>query len=123
MSVVSDKYRGTTDYVLVLADLVGAAQYGGLTTYQDIAFLMGLPQAGQHMAREIGLVLGAIAEDEFDAGRPMLSAVAVGVSGKPGRGFFDLARQLGRLDPNGDEGVFWEKERGEAYETWRRPLP
>lgn len=123
MSVVSDKYRGTTDYVLLLAHLVRAAQYRALTTYQDIAFLMGLAQSRNHMAKEIGLLLGAIAEDEFDAGRPMLSAVAVGVSGKPGPGFFDLARQLGRLDPNDDEGVFWENERGKAYKTWRRPLP
>ena len=32
MSVVSDKYRGTTKYIHVLAELVRAAHYRGLTT-------------------------------------------------------------------------------------------
>ena len=92
-AVVSDKYRGTAEYVLVLGELVRAAQYRGLTTYQDIAHLVGLPQHGNYMAKEIGLLLGAISEDEADAGRPMLSAVAVNVKGDPGAGFFVLARR------------------------------
>ena len=75
MPVVSDKYGGTTDYALVLGELVRAAQYRGFTTYQDIAPLVGLPQSGQHMGKEIGLILGAIAEDEVLAGRPMLRTV------------------------------------------------
>ena len=79
MSVVSDKYRGTTKYFHVLAELVRAAQYQGLTTYQDIALLMDLPQSGSHMGKEIGWILGEISEDEVRAGRPMLSSVAVGV--------------------------------------------
>ena len=48
MPVVSDKYRGTTMYFHVLAELVRAAQYQGRTTYQDIALLMGLPQSGNY---------------------------------------------------------------------------
>ena len=93
---VSDKYRGTTEYALVLGELVRAAQYRGLTTYQDIAPLVGLPQSGQYMGKEIGLILGAISEDEVLAGRPMLSALAVNVKGDPGPGFFGLARELSR---------------------------
>ena len=118
-----DKYRGTTKYFHVLADLVRAAQYRGLTTYQDIALLMGLPLSGQYMAREVGQILGEISEDEVRAGRPMLSSVAVGVKGKAGPGFFNLARQLGRLDQNKDESVFWDEELRAAYEAWRRPMP
>ena len=52
MSVVNDKYRGTPKYFHVLAELVRAAQYRGLTTYQDIALLMGLPPSGSHMGKE-----------------------------------------------------------------------
>ena len=100
MPVVSDKYRGTTTYFHVLAELGRAAQYRGRTTYQDIALLMGLPQSGNYMGKEVGLILGEISEDEVRAGRPMLSAVAVGVNGKAGSGFFGLARDLGRLDQN-----------------------
>ena len=123
MPVVSDKYRGTTKYFHVLAELVRAAQYRGLTTYQDIALLMGLPQSGNHMGKEVGLILGEISEDEVRAGRPMLSSVAVGVNGKAGSGFFGLARELGRLDQNKDESAFWKEELLAAYSAWRRPLP
>lgn len=96
MSVVRNKYRGTTKYFHVLAELVRAAQYRGRTTYQDIALLMGLPQKGSYMGKEVGQILGEISEDEVRAGRPMLSAVAVGVNGKAGPGFFGLARELAR---------------------------
>ena len=123
MPVVSDKYRGTTKYFHVLAELVRAAQYRGLTTYQDIALLMGLPQSGNYMGKEVGLILGEISEDEVRAGRPMLSWVAVGVNGKAGSGFFGLARELGQLDQNKDESAFWQAEKLAAYSAWRRPLP
>ena len=123
MPVVSDKYRGTTKYFHVLAELVRAAQYRGLTTYQDIALLMGLPQSGNHMGKEVGLILGEISEDEVRAGRPMLSSVAVGVNGKAGSGFFGLARELGRLDQNRDESAFWKEELLAAYSAWRRLPP
>lgn len=75
-SIVKNKYRGTTTYFHVLAELVRAAQYRGLTTYQDIAVIMGLPQKGSLMGSETGQILGEIAEDEVLANRPMLSAVA-----------------------------------------------
>ena len=87
MSVVNDKYRGTTKYFHVMAELVQAAQYRGLTTYQDVALMIGLPVSGSYMGKEIGHILGEIAEDEVTADRPMLSAVAVGVNGKSGPAF------------------------------------
>ena len=120
MPYVNGKYRGTTDYILALGELVRAAQYEGLTTYQDITRLTSLPRKGRVMAREIGLLLGAISEDEAEAGRPMLSAVAVNARGGVGSGFFDLARQMGRLGPDADEEEFLEEQRQAVYETWRR---
>lgn len=41
----------------------------------------------------------------------------VGVKGGPGPGFFDLARNLGRLTSD-DEQSFWEDERQAVYDTW-----
>jgi hypothetical protein len=120
MPIVRDRYRRTPAYVLVIGELVRAAQYRGFTTYQDIALLMGLPIRGSHMGAETGHILGEISEDEVVAGRPMLSAVAVGVNGKPGAGFYALARELGRLAQGGDELVLWNTEREAAYGTWRR---
>ena len=123
MPVVSDKYRGTTVYFHVHAELVRAAQYRGLTTYQDLALIMGLPLQGSHMGAQTGHILGEIVEDEVTAGRPMLSAIAVGVGGKPGPGFYSLARSLGKLRDGDDELAFWEAERERVYTAWRRPLP
>jgi hypothetical protein len=122
MGVVKDKYRVTPLYFHVMAELVRAAQYQGLTTYQDVAVIMGLPQTGSHMARETGHVLGEISEDEVNNGRPMLSAVAVSKKGEVGPGFFDLARSLRRFSGK-DKLSFLSSERSAVYETWRRPLP
>ena len=123
MNAVRSKYRGTTKYFHVLAELVRAAQYRGITTYQDVALIMGLPPTGSHMGKEVGWVLGEISEDEVTAGRPMLSSVAVDVRGKVGEGFFGLARQLGRLTETADTTAFLEAERLATYQAWRRPLP
>ena len=123
MSDVTNRYRGTTDYIRVLAELVHAAEYRGVTTYQDLAVIMGLPLQGAYMGKETGWILGEISEDEVNAGRPMLSAVAVSVTGKAGPGFFALAKDLGRFsgDP-ADEESFWRQEVQTVYETWKRPL-
>jgi hypothetical protein len=123
MPIVQNKYRGSITYIRVLGELVQAAQYRGITTYQDIALIMGLPMQGSHMGSQTGQILGEIVEDEADAGRPMLSAVAVAVDGKPGSGFYELARKLARLNQAADEITFWKAERDAVYQTWRRPLP
>ena len=123
MAVVKNRYRGKKEYFHVLAELVRAAQYRGKTTYQDIAMIMGLPQSGNHMAREIGQILGEISEEEVEAGRPMLSSVAVAVTGKPGPGFFAFASRLGRFSAGDDKDEFWEQERARTYAAWERRLP
>ena len=123
MKHVKDKYRGQTVYFHVMAELVRAAQYRGTTTYQDIAVIMGLPTRGSHMGRETGYILGEICEDEVTAGRPMLGSVAVGVNGKPGPGYFNLAREFGLLQAGEDEIGFWKRQRDAAYQAWKRPLP
>ena len=123
MSVVSDKYRGSTAYHLVHAELIRAAQYRGVTTYQAIAQIMGLPVTGAYMGTETGRILGEFSEDELGQGRPMLSAIAVGVSGQPGQGFFGLAEGLGKLAEGAtdeEKRRFWEEERDAVYETWQR---
>jgi hypothetical protein len=123
MATVPNRYRGTTEYVRVLAELVRAAEYRGVTTYQDIAVIMGLPLVGAYMGSEIGHILGEIVEDEVKAGRPMLSAVAVSVSGKAGSGFFGLAKELGRFSGNpAEEESFWRAELEAVYKTWKRAL-
>ncbi len=124
MPIVADKYRNTTAYHLIYTELTTAARYRGTVTYQEIAQLMGLPLSGSHMGREVGYILGEISEDEHLQGRPMLSAVAVGVSGEPGEGFFGLANDLGKNtgDTADDKRKFWKAEKKAAYETWHKVL-
>lgn len=75
------------------------------------------------MGAETGHILGEISEDEVLAGRPMLGAAAVGVSGKPGPGFYGLAKDLDRLGKGQGEEAFWSQELEAVYGAWRRPLP
>ena len=115
----SNKYRGTTKSIHVLAELVRAAQYQGVTTYQDIAVIMGLPLTGNHMSKETGTVLGEIATDEVNAGRPIITAVVVRVDGKPGPGFYTVAHQLKRIASPEEDVDFWDRELKAVYKAWK----
>lgn len=113
----------TIQQILMLTELVRAAQYRGLTTYQHLALHVGLPLKGAYMGKAVGAMLGAISEQEVAAGRPMLSAVAVNVKGVPGPGFASLARGLGRAMPDEDNKRVWRRELEAVYEMWKPRLP
>jgi hypothetical protein len=119
---VDNRYRGTKEYALIHSELIRAARYRGTVTYQELADLVGLPLHGNHMGAELGGYLGAITEDELQLGRPMLSAIAVTVAGKPGGGFFSLAKEKGKLssDQPADQQAFWESEKKAVYGTWQK---
>ena len=54
MPVVSDKYRGSKEYHLIYCELMNAARYRGVITYQAIAQIMGLPLTGNLMGKGHG---------------------------------------------------------------------
>jgi hypothetical protein len=115
------KYEGTTQFHLAYSELINAARFRGLTTYQALAQLCNLPLTGNKMGADTGEILGMITRQEMDEGRPMLSAVCVGVSGEPGEGFFGLAKRLGRfdsVDPK-ERMAFWRSELQAVYEAWK----
>ena len=120
MPVVKTKYRGTKEYFIVLAELITAARFRGVVTYQEVAKLIGFPLTGSYMGAEIGNLLGEISEDHHDLGYPMLSAIVVTISGLPGPGFFNCANRLGRYEgkTTDDEREFWEKEVDAVHRTW-----
>lgn len=122
MATGSAKYRGSKEYLLVYSEMIRAARYRGLITYQDIAEIMGLPLEGNLMAKETGRMLGEISEDEHAQNRPMLSAVVVSTSGTPGPGFYALAKQFGKLQAESEQAhrPFWEKERDSVYAAWKK---
>ncbi len=122
MAEEAGMYRGTTQYARVLAELVQAAQYRGVTTYQDIALIMGLPTEGHHMGQEISRMLDEISRDEARAGRPLLSAVVVGTEGRPGPGFYKLAAALELAESEAADARFWKAQQKAVYEAWKRPI-
>jgi len=115
---LTGKYRGTIEYALVYNELINAARYRGTVTYQEIAKLMGIPLTGGYMAKLLGEILGEISEDEVAHGRPMLSAIAVGVKGLPSEGFYNWAKEIGRQTTQ-DNGQFWAEEKKAVYDTWK----
>ena len=118
MTKTKNTYRNTKEYAFIHAELITAAKYRGTVTYQEIAKIIGLPMKGNFMGSQIGHLLGEISEDEVTNKRPMLSAIAVGVSGEPGPGFFPLAKQLGKLPDGMDKKTFWREQCKAVYETW-----
>lgn len=120
MTTVGTKYRGTTEYHLTFCALVTPAQHRGVVYYVRVARILGIMQTGHHMAREVGQILGEISEDEHRTGRPMLSAVAIAFAGRPGEGFFELARNLGKLfsTETATAEQFWLSEHDSVYRTW-----
>lgn len=121
MTYVRSKYRGTKEYAMVYCELITAAKYRGTVTYQEIAKMMSIPQVGNYMSSLLGQILGEISDDEVEKGRPMLSAIAIGVNGLPGTGFYKLAREMGRLTDQPEED-FWEAEKKAVYGTWKVKL-
>lgn len=79
---IIDGYKGTIAYYLVYAELIRAARYHGVTTYQAVAQIMGLAMTGSYMGKQTGVMLGEISEEEAATGRPMLSTVCVGAEGE-----------------------------------------
>jgi len=108
---------------LVFNELVKAARSRGTITYQELADLIGFPIIGDYMGTELGHLLGEISEDQDQLKRPMLSTVAVKVDGLPGKGFFDLAKKLGKYSGDDDKHErhrFWEAETNRVYDLWKR---
>lgn len=92
-------------------------------TYQELADGVGLPITGNHMAKELGICLGAISEDQDRLNKPMLSAVAVQVDGEPGSGFYTMAHTLKKYsgsDDPAEQRRFWEAELRKVYDLWKR---
>ena len=121
MTTVSSKYRGSKEFLIVYSKLIKAAQYRGIIYYTQVAKVLGIKELGHHMSREVGQILGEISEDEHRAGRPMPSAVAVAARGYPSKGFFNLARDLGKLSSktSKEEHNFWKTEKDRVYSMWK----
>jgi hypothetical protein len=113
------KWDQSKEYYIAYSILINAAQHQGFTTYQEIAQAISLPTAGSYMGSQVGDLLGTISDNEKKQDRPMLSAIAIGTSGKPGPGFIPWAKKLGFFHEGDDEQVFWENECLKVYKEWK----
>lgn len=101
-----------------LRALLGAvARQGAVIRYQEVALSLGLRPPGtiQAVAR---LLETSMAEDAAH-NAPFIAALVVSRTGEalPARGFFDMARALGRLEAGAaeaDERAFHARERANA---------
>lgn len=98
----------------VYEELVAIARRGETVKDSDI---VSLAEGYPRLAR----VLDRINSYEHRAGRPLLSAVVVGVKGIPDRSFFDLARALGLYVGDG-EARYWSEELERVHRRWA-PTP
>jgi hypothetical protein len=87
------------------------ARLGGPLGYLELAGK--LEMAGPQRIHRLTHALEVLARRDHAAGRPLLAALAVGRSGSPGRGFFQLLATLG-LYQGPDEGI--EARRWHAQE-------
>jgi hypothetical protein len=120
-----EQYRARREYLLIYAELITAARYRGVVTYQHLARLAGLPLKGSYMGKEIGMYLGAVSDAEHTLGRPLLSAVAISTKDTPGSGFFSIAKHLAKYSggTREDERAFWLAEQEAVYEMWKPAFP
>jgi hypothetical protein len=99
--------------------LIGVAAGCRTITYRDLALEAGVP--GPHSIHKTTSALEALARADHAAGRPLLAAVAVGKTGVPRPGFFELLAELGRYDgpAEGAAAEEWHaRELEAAHEAW-----
>jgi hypothetical protein len=99
--------------------LITVARHRATTTYAEAARVVGLDVHDPADRERLAALLRAISTAEHSAGRPLLTAVVVLQGrGRPGRGFFDLARSLG-LHGGMDDEAFHLAELSRVYDHRR----
>lgn len=100
--------------------LLDVARQETVITYGQIIPIAEMSGMGEGVGGALGRLFGTIVRAEIarDANAPMLSAVAVSTEkNRPSKGFFDLARELGRLTSTDEkvETAFWTAELKRVY--------
>ena len=116
---MTESLRQTREYEVVYNCLTKAARQRSRAFYAELSGLIAaIRDDGQHT--DVSSLLREVAHAEYDAGRPLLTALAVTGKSVPGNVFFSSARELGLLtssDP-AEEMRFWLAEERRVYECW-----
>ena len=100
----------------VRAILTDVARECGLVTYAGLAASLRAVRLHPH-APAVARLLREVSTEDHERGRGMRSALVVFKSGgRPGAGFFALARELG-MDVS-DRDAFWRGELAKVYADW-----
>jgi hypothetical protein len=91
--------------------LKARARLGQPIGYLELAGTLAM--AGPQRIHRLTQALEVLARRDHAAGRPLLATLAVGRSGIPGRGFFQLLQRIGGYR-GPDEGVEARRWHGEA---------
>ena len=97
--------------------MIETARRGGVIAYSDLVKRIEGVRLEAHDVR-LAHMLGEISSEEDEADRGMLTVVVVHKSGdfRPGPGFFELAKRLGR--DTADLDACWLAELRRVHETW-----
>ena len=88
------------------------------TTYSELGDLVGLDMSTEVGRIRIAQILDDINWYESMENRPMLSSVVILKNeNRPGNGYFECARTLGKYRGN-DDLAFWSSELSEVYNNW-----
>ena len=99
--------------------MIAVARDAKVITYSDLAYRKIKSCTFEPHDPRLARMIGDISTDEDEAGRGMLSAVVVNKrDGRPGPGFFTLARSLGR--DTDDELRCWNDELKKVHGTRAR---
>ena len=99
--------------------LIEAAKNKKVVFYAEIGELLNFSMDNPHHRRELGRILGEISTEEEHSGRPLLSAIVVHKDDHlPGKGFFELARELSKINPGVDNDTFYASELQRVFDEW-----
>lgn len=110
-----ENLEAATDEALII--LTNQAKAGLTISYSDlVAQIRSLTLSPD--SQQLADLLGVISRSEFENDRGMLSVLVVHKGGdqKPGRGFFDLAHELGL---QGDDEEIWITQLNRVLDHWK----
>ena len=97
--------------------LINAAKQNNTIFYNEVGKVVELDMANPGERSKLAKILDEINREEHGLGRPLLSVVVVQKeSGHPGKGFFDLARELGKQKPHDDNQIFFANELKKVFD-------
>lgn len=102
---------------IILGD---CARKGEKIAYSDLMGKVGMSSTNPHHRRLIGEYLGKISSESYDNERFMLSALAVLMNTKmPNEIFFNLAKDLGAMDEEDDENIFYNSQLKKIFRKYQ----